>query len=303
MREIMNASDTLVTVLIATYNKADALRYAIESVLWQTFENFEIWVIGDGCTDHSEQVVTSFDDPRVQWYNLPENTGDQSEPHNEGLRRAKGMYIAYLNHDDIWLPHHLECLVGTIQREEADFAYSIMEWIYPYALSYPVIPDYPDAPLPPEATQTLHRKDIIDDIGYWRRPWEVYSFPRADYFRRAQFIGKKFVLAPLLTALKFGVNPDDYSALTIQPRYMDMVRNDPHFAERELGKMLASATHELEHPIKGKRLKEQFSMGIKRLMARRSIDPARIRFWVQPGKRMKDWRIHFGLDPSKFDPE
>ncbi|MBC8508464.1 MAG: glycosyltransferase family 2 protein [Anaerolineales bacterium] len=298
---MMSREKPTVSVLIATYNKADALKYAIESVLWQTFENFELLVIGDGCTDHSEKVVAAFDDTRVHWHNLPENTGDQSEPHNEGLRRSNGKYIAYLNHDDIWLPQHLEMLVEYIEREQADFAYSIMEWIYPDALSYPVIPDYPDAPLPPEATQTMHRKDIINEIGYWRRPWECYSYPRADYFRRAQFIGKKFVLVPMLSALKFGVNPKDYSALTIQPKYMDIVRNDPYFAEKELGKMLANAIHELDNPIKIKRLREQYSLQVKRKMAKRAIDPARIRFWVRPGKRMRDWAKHFGLDSSKFD--
>ena len=44
--------------------------------------DFELWVIGDGCTDGSEALVTRYDDPRVNWYNLPQNTRDQSEPPN-----------------------------------------------------------------------------------------------------------------------------------------------------------------------------------------------------------------------------
>ena len=91
----------LVSVLIATYNKASTLRFAIESVLWQTQQDFEVWVIGDNCTDDSVQLVRSFNDSRFNWINLPENSGYQSVPHNEGLRRARGKYIAYLNHDDI----------------------------------------------------------------------------------------------------------------------------------------------------------------------------------------------------------
>ena len=204
-------ADPLVTVIIATYNKKSTLKYAVESVLWQTMKDFELWVIGDGCTDGTEELMATFDDPRVNWYNLPQNTGDQSEPSNEGLRRAKGTYISYLNHDDIWMPNHLEVLLDTIQTHNADFAYSIMEWIYdendplPENFTQPVAPHYPDSPFPPEATQTMHRKDVINEIGYWKRPWEVYTFPRADYFMRAQFAGKKFVLAPRLTALKLHV--------------------------------------------------------------------------------------------------
>ena len=85
-----------VSVIIATYNKASALRYAIDSVLWQTFSDYELWVIGDACTDESEQLVTSYGDPRVFWHNLPQNSGYQSAPNNEGLRRARGKYVAYL---------------------------------------------------------------------------------------------------------------------------------------------------------------------------------------------------------------
>ena len=73
-----------VTVIIATYNKASTLRFALQSVLWQTFEDYEVWVIGDCCSDNSAEIVNGFNDPRVHWHNLPENSGYQSVPHNEG---------------------------------------------------------------------------------------------------------------------------------------------------------------------------------------------------------------------------
>src|SRR5512144_1383847 len=92
-----------VSVLIATYNKRRALQHAIDSVLWQSFGDFELWVIGDGCTDDSAELVASYADPRVHWYNLPVNSGYQSAPHNEGLRRARGRSIAHLNHDHLRL--------------------------------------------------------------------------------------------------------------------------------------------------------------------------------------------------------
>jgi glycosyltransferase involved in cell wall biosynthesis len=142
----------LVTVIIATYNKREALRYAIDSVLWQTMGDFELLVIGDACSDGSEQLVESYQDARVHWYNLPTNSGYQSEPNNEGLRRARGTYIAYLNHDDIWLPRHLETLVREIREKNADLAFSILEWVMSWKDNYPDIPDYPQAPtVPPQA--------------------------------------------------------------------------------------------------------------------------------------------------------
>jgi glycosyltransferase involved in cell wall biosynthesis len=116
--------DPAVTVIIPTYNWSSVLPYSIGSVLRQTFTDFELLVIEDGCTDDSEEVVRRISDPRVKWINLATNTGHQSEPNNEGLRHARGQYIAYLGHDDLWLPHHLSCLVSALERG-ADLAYGI----------------------------------------------------------------------------------------------------------------------------------------------------------------------------------
>jgi len=74
-----------VTVIVATYNWSTVLPYAIASVLDQTMRDFELLVVGDGCTDDSEQVVAGIRDPRVRWINLPANTGHQFGPNNRGL--------------------------------------------------------------------------------------------------------------------------------------------------------------------------------------------------------------------------
>jgi glycosyltransferase involved in cell wall biosynthesis len=158
-----------VTVIIATYNWATVLPYSIGSVLDQTLGDFELLVIGDGCTDESEEVVTSIDDPRVQWINLAENFGHQSGPNNEGLRRARGAITAHLGHDDLWLPRHLEHLVAAIDAgatmahgqvlivephmvratPRADWRYRPGRWIAPTSLAY--------------------RRDAVLEVGGWRR--------------------------------------------------------------------------------------------------------------------------------------
>ena len=93
-----------VTVVMATYNWAPVLPYSIASVLDQDFADFELLVVGDACTDESAEVVAAIDDPRVQWHDLATNHGHQWAPNNEGMRRARGDMVAYLGHDDIWLP-------------------------------------------------------------------------------------------------------------------------------------------------------------------------------------------------------
>src|SRR6476620_11776699 len=108
-----------VSVVIAAYNRSDTLRLTIESVLAQTFADFDVWVIGDACTDDSGQVVQSFGDQRLHWENLEKNTGTQSGPNNRGIQRSSGRWIAYLGHDDLWFPWHLETLLGTAARDNA----------------------------------------------------------------------------------------------------------------------------------------------------------------------------------------
>src|SRR5688572_3928903 len=76
-----------VSVVMATYNRSNLLPLVIHTVLWQTFTDWELLVIGDACTDDTEAVVKSIGDPRIHFFNLPVNCGDQSGPNNEGMRR------------------------------------------------------------------------------------------------------------------------------------------------------------------------------------------------------------------------
>src|SRR5438552_2111147 len=123
----MDVPTPIVSIITATYNWSSVLRYAIQSVLWQTCQDFEHLIIGDACTDDSEAVVASFGDARLRWYNLPENSGSQSIPNNQGIEMARGKYIAYLGHDDVWHPRHLEVLVAAMERSGADIAHTMVE--------------------------------------------------------------------------------------------------------------------------------------------------------------------------------
>src|SRR5688572_1019424 len=114
MASANSQTSPVVSVILATYNWTSVLRYAIRTVLWQTFTDFELLVIGDGCTDDTAEVVASFRDPRIRWHNLPENTGNQAGPNNAGLAMARSEYVAYMHQDDLWLPDHLAVLVETM---------------------------------------------------------------------------------------------------------------------------------------------------------------------------------------------
>jgi glycosyltransferase involved in cell wall biosynthesis len=292
-----------VTVVIATYNRAKTLQFAVESVLWQSFKNFELWVIGDACTDNTEEVMNTFGyDPRVHWYNLPKNSGYQSRPNNEGIKRARGEYIAYLNHDDIWLPNHLEALVEHMDKTNADISFSIIQWVYSFTYSKPDIPLLPDLPIPPEATAVMHKKSIVDIIGYWKDIHETYSFPRVEFFRQAQYAGLKFELVPATTGLKFLWDEKNYSDVGPQPLYMERLRNEPEFINRELSSMLIRYEHALHELPPRKRLMYILSIPLRRWMLKMKIDPARLLFWQKKGTKIRVWRKRHGLEEIVKDP-
>src|ERR1700692_4573899 len=90
-----------ISIIVATYNWSSALYCALRSIQLQTFRDFEVLVVGDGCTDDSESVVRSLNDARFKWHNLPQNYGSQYAPNNRGLELAKAKWGAYLGEDDI----------------------------------------------------------------------------------------------------------------------------------------------------------------------------------------------------------
>jgi perosamine synthetase len=99
-----SGSGPRVSVIIPTYNAAEMVGEAIESVLAQTYSDFEIVVIDDGSTDHTEGTVRRFGD-RVRYFKQ-ENRG-VSAARNAGIERSLGQYIAFLDSDDLWWPEKL----------------------------------------------------------------------------------------------------------------------------------------------------------------------------------------------------
>jgi glycosyltransferase involved in cell wall biosynthesis len=208
-----------VTVVVATYNWSSVLPYSIGSALDQTFADFELLVLGDGCTDDSAQVVDGIGDPRVRWANLPRH-GHQSGPNNEGIRRARGEYIAYLGHDDLWLPHHLEVLVQALDAG-ADVAHSALVMVGVDGELHP-------ATLPP--TSVAHRRDMIGAVGNWRDYRELHVPPEQDLWERARRKGLRFAFVPRLTAIKFpaGWRRNVYSTRPCheQAAWLDRIRSE-----------------------------------------------------------------------------
>lgn len=107
----MSVSSPRVSVIIPTYNRESTIGLAIQSVLDQTFADFEVLVIDDGSTDSTESVVRAFGDPRLA-YLRQRHSGLPAVARNTGLRRARGEYVAFLDSDDLWLRDKLAVQVA-----------------------------------------------------------------------------------------------------------------------------------------------------------------------------------------------
>ncbi len=199
-------SEPLVTVITATYNRKKALDLTLQSLLQQDLNDFEAWIVGDACTDGSEHVVESFRDSRLHWVNLEKNTGHQSGPNNEGLRRARGRYVAYLGHDDLWLPWHLSTLVGAIEAQRADWIHAFCAMIGPegptWAIGHPPSDrTYGRHGIP--SSSWLHRRDLVMEVGGWRDVSRLAHPADLDILRRLRAAEARMAFSPELTALKF----------------------------------------------------------------------------------------------------
>jgi glycosyltransferase involved in cell wall biosynthesis len=112
------------SVIIPTYNRARIINRAVNSVLNQTFKDFELLVVDDGSKDNTEEVISGLKDERIQYVKHIKNQG-QNPALNTGLAHAKGTYVSFLDSDDEWLPEMLEKQYGKFQEsDDYDCVYS-----------------------------------------------------------------------------------------------------------------------------------------------------------------------------------
>lgn len=124
----------LVSIYTPTYNRGEILmERALPSVLNQTYKNFEYIILGDHCTDKTEELISKINDSRIKFYNLPERRYRYPEsaenhwlagpvvPANEALKLIRGKWIARLDDDEVWISDHIETSLLFAQKENYEF--------------------------------------------------------------------------------------------------------------------------------------------------------------------------------------
>jgi len=236
----MDRSTPLVTVVVPTFNGAPTLHSALASLRGQDCADFEALVVGDGCTDDSEGVVASFNDARLTWHNLAVNSGSQSAPNNYAASRARGRWIAYLGHDDLWFPWHLSSLLQAAADSGAEFLHSTCLMLHPggrHQVTGPLGIGRSNADQFTPPSSWLHRRDVIDRVGAWRSPSELAYGIDFDYQRRSALAGCRFAHAQRLSVLKFPSGwwrNYDHTRPHPQAGYLERIVAAPLDVERDL---------------------------------------------------------------------
>ncbi|WP_041960407.1 glycosyltransferase family 2 protein [Sulfurospirillum arsenophilum] len=116
------------SVVIPAYNREKELHVAIQSVLNQTYQNFELIVVDNGSTDATKEVVQSYmaNDARVKYF-WQENSGSPAGSRNTGIKNAMGEWVAFLDSDDYWYPQKLERVAKMIEDNSNAIAVSHYE--------------------------------------------------------------------------------------------------------------------------------------------------------------------------------
>lgn len=238
----------LVSVVTATYNRSRVLRAAIIALRRQTLADWEQIVVGDACSDDTGLVVASFADPRLRFVNLEKNIGEQSGPNNEGIRLARGRYIAFLNHDDLWLPDHLESLLATLDSNQADMAFARGISIHPDG-SRRLLGVAPGGIYKPiadvHASLWLCRRELFAEVGPWRHSRTCWAVPSQDWLMRAWSRKKRIVASDRVTvvAVHAACYRDCYrqERSIVHERLLRRLESEPNFREKEVSAAVIEA--------------------------------------------------------------
>ncbi len=175
----------LVSVYVPTYNRAELLmERAVSSVLNQSYRNIELVIVGDCCTDNTEELVSRIKDKRVRFFNLPKKGAGYPldaegrwfagpvAAANKALRLVKGKWIARIDDDDTWTADHVEVLLRFAQKENYEFVsathiekrFGKRQKVKPYDLGQKV-----------GGTQTWLYRAYLKQFKYnpncWRKGW------------------------------------------------------------------------------------------------------------------------------------
>ena len=307
-----------VSVVIATYNRSRVLRHAIGSVLESTFSDWELVVVGDCCTDDTEEVVASFADERIRFVNLTERVGHQSGPNNRGLALARGRYVAFLNHDDLYLPGHLATCTGELDRGEADLVWAPAAAVRKApggragreGLTFDLIGVPPQGGYTPFpfyiASSWMFRRELASSVGPWSGARSTWVTPSQAWLFRAWRSGARlrFVRRVGVMVILSGERSGSYAERESPDHELlvEWMREDPAFRERVLEEAAiraAEAAISERYHAPGKAMLRALASPLYSLLTAAGIHPVTLNMALRHGRKGSFIRYHRRLTGAR----
>jgi glycosyltransferase involved in cell wall biosynthesis len=192
-------SGFFISVIIPTYNRACDLDRCLKSLEIQTYKNFEVLVCDDGSTDNTEQIVLKYNSKLIINYIKDENFGGPAKPRNNGIKKAKGDLIAFLDSDDWWYPTKLEESIKYF--DEFDLVYHDLDKFKIYNLTNGIIKGRNlsdrvaqdliiNGGIP--NSSVLIKKSIINIVGEFSEDKSLIAVEDSDFWIRTALVTQKF---------------------------------------------------------------------------------------------------------------
>ena len=194
-----------VSIVIPTYNRAEMLKKAVESLLLQSHQNIEVVIVDDCSTDHTSEVIKEMKDHRIQYIKHPINKGGAAA-RNTGIAHAAGDYIGFLDSDDQWLPEKLKKQLDVFKKNsDVGVVYTGLSVVNETKVLREMLPMFKGDILPKliqfncidTTSSILVKKELLDEVEGFDT-----SFPSCQdwdlYLRLAQKTHFDYVKEPLV---------------------------------------------------------------------------------------------------------
>lgn len=194
----------LVSVIIPTYNRTFFLKKTLKSVLGQTYKNIEVWVIDDGSIGEDNKILCQ--NYKVNYLKIA-GSGSPCKPRNEGIKRVKGKFIAFIDDDDLWVDNRIELMVEILETNpDYGLVHNYCSLINKdgkelnRVVGKPGTPDvkHGDVSLRMIGNWTISdypliRKEVLDKIGFFNENMKAAG-EDVEYWARAAFFTKFYYL-------------------------------------------------------------------------------------------------------------
>lgn len=224
-----------ISIIIPTFNRARELNRAVESVINQTYENWELIIIDNNSSDNTDEVISKFNDSRILLFKI-NNDGIIAKSRNLGIKKSSGSFIAFLDSDDWWLPKKIEISLQYLQKG-ADIVYHDLivsskgtlknsRKAKTRSLFSPIFKDLLVNGNALNTSSVVLQKKLFEDVNLFSEDKELIAIEDFDAWLKLSKITEKFVRIPkALGYYSIGINNTSNPQQTIKTIDIFLQRN------------------------------------------------------------------------------